>query len=111
MSTKTSGLEFKAFYNDSKVWKNGRWHEDEIVFINHHLVDEFDIAKINDSDMVLIEGGVIYEEDGATEVGGFEGQFRKWKRNQDTTTLLVRAPNAKTEAIRAAIKAAGGTLL
>ena len=110
MSTKTSGLEFKAFYNDPKVWKNNRFHEYEQIFVNGKLEEDLSIEKINDADIVTIDGGMIYE-DGYKDVGGFESQFRKWRRDQDTTVLMVRAPNASLEAIRAAIKAAGGTLL
>ena len=41
----------------------------------------------------------------------FEGFFRVWKRCQTIKTILVECDDSKLEAVKAAIKAAGGKVL
>lgn len=34
MTVKTTGAEFKRFYNDTAFWPEGAWHEDEEIEVN-----------------------------------------------------------------------------
>ncbi len=108
MATKTTGAEFKAFYEDKTFWPEGTWHEDEEVTIDGKLPpDGFDLSNVADNArMVLANGYVINEQD--EELGSFDGYFRKWRKKQTTTFMAVEVPQEKAEAGKAAIIAAGG---
>lgn len=115
MATKTSGIEFKRFYNDAKYWPPGAdvWHEDVTYVINgKELSDDEDPTKVTDSDVVVIHGGMVmksplYKEGNEPSV---ESYFRRWKKEQTTTAFVVECDVAKIEVIKAAIKAAGGKI-
>ena len=34
MTTKTTGMDLKAFYSDPEFWPNGVWHEGEEIIVN-----------------------------------------------------------------------------
>lgn len=113
MTTKTTGLELKAFYNDATYWPEGVWHEDEALNVNGVDIGDtadFEIIALSDTDIVKVTGGAMFNAM-QDDIGSFEGQFKKWRKEQNTTTLLVRAPNAKLDDVRAAVKAAGGEIL
>src|SRR5688572_3148009 len=114
MPVKTTGAEFKRFYADPAFWPDGIIHEDEELAVNGVLMDmSNDYMQIDDDARVVISYGVV-TTDTVTEredIASFEGYFRKWRKLQSTATFLVEAPNDKLEAIKAAIKSAGGKVL
>lgn len=111
MTTKTSGAEFKRFYADTKYWPdNGAvWHEDEEVFVNGQRVEEYslDVSNIADSDRITIAYGVVFGVSEGDDIS-FETYFKRWRKEQTTVTLVVECDRAKADAVKAAIKAAGG---
>ena len=109
---KTTGAEFKRFYTDDQFWPDGQYVEEEAVTANGELLDCFEdyTETIQDSDIVTVEDGVIFDKE-CNDIGTFEGLFRKWRKLQNTVFLAVEAPKDKADAIRAAIKAAGGKVV
>ena len=106
--TKTIGAVLKRFYDDETAWPDGAWHEDELLLVNG---DEWDqgITEIPDNAIVNISGGAVFGLPNGGEPS-LELHFRRWRLRQTTTTILVECDLAKLDAIKAAIKAAGGTV-
>ncbi len=114
MPVKTTGAEFKRFYNDKDIWVGDMFHESEVITINGVEQGEYgtDYNELADDDQITLAHGVVYEDATAEkEVGSFEGLFRKWRRQQTTEVFMVEAPKEKVDAVRAAVKAAGGKVL
>jgi hypothetical protein len=108
MATKTTGAEFKAFYEDKTFWPEGAWHEDEEVTIDGaEPPEDFDLSSVPDNTKLVLANGYVTNTDG-DELGSFEGYFRKWRKKQTTTFLSVEVPHEKAESVKAAIIAAGG---
>ena len=110
---KTTGAEFKRFYSDEAFWKDGLFHEEEMILVDgENVCDEFgcssfDLSEVADNAKMEISEGIVYK-DNYEEVANFEGYFRKWRKLQTTVFLTVEAPKDKADAIKAAIKTAGG---
>lgn len=107
---KTNGIEFKKFYNDSAVWPDDVWHEDEEILVNGTDPGDMGYENIPDGAEVRISGGGIFGLPNDKEIS-FEGYFRSWKKSQNTRSFLVECDVSKLEEIKAAIKAAGGKVL
>jgi hypothetical protein len=108
---KTTGAEFKRFYNDPEVWQGDSFHEGELVTVNGVEIDEgeLDPDRLADGDIVTVEGGVIYADArGEVERGSMESCLRKWRKAQSCVFFAVEAPKDKADEIKAAIKSAGG---
>jgi hypothetical protein len=108
MATKTTGAEFKAFYEDKTFWPEDVWHEDEEVTIEGAATPEdFDLSSVPDAAKLVLANGYVTNEDG-DDLGSFEGYFRKWRKKQTTSFLAVEVPHEKVDAVKAAVIAAGG---
>lgn len=115
MATKTTGIELKAFYRDDAYWPDSKegnvWHEELVLKVNGVESEEFDVETLQDADQVTIVAGWI-QSDGVYDIEcSFESHFKKWRKEQNTTTLSAKVPKDKLDAVKAAIKAAGGTVL
>ncbi len=109
---KTTGAEFKAFYTsdwDAFLNKNGCWVSDDTVVINN---DSYcgDVELIPDDTTVRIETGVIMDN-GNNEICDYQAFFRKWKKAQTTTMLVVQVPNDYVPFLKDAIKNWKGKVL
>lgn len=111
MTTKTTGAEFKRFYADAKYWPEGGdvWHEEEEVTVSGQQVEEYslDVDKMADSDIITIAGGVVFGVSTGDDIS-FETYFKRWRKEQTTVSLVVECDKAKLDAVKDAIKAAGG---
>lgn len=117
MTIKCTGAEFKAFYNDKHYWvphdkgttdRDYTWHDDQLITIDGNQDDERDIDLIPDSAVVQITGGVVFGPVVGPSEPSLESYFRRWKREQTTTTMLVSCDKSVLDTLMAAIKAAGG---
>lgn len=112
MSVKMSGAEYKRFYSDPEFWPEGVWNEDaEITVDGNEQPDGIDVETLSDNAVVIIEDGVVCGPQ--WEFGdspSLETYFRRWRKKQTTTFLTVECDHAKLEAVKAAIKAAGGKI-
>lgn len=112
MTTKTSGAEFKRFYNDPAIWSGAgeTYHEDECVLVNggeHH--GEYDTMA--DDAKVTIEGGIIFSPQFDGNEPSFEAYFKRWRKAQSATILIVEVDKKHELSVRAAIKTCGGRVL
>ena len=108
MAMKLSGAEFNAFLNDKTIWPNeDDWLEDELISIDGGESDGLP-GQISDSAVVVVYGGTIRRHD--KDDDALLTMIRKWRGLQTTTFLIVRVNKNKEEALRAAIKAAGGKI-
>ena len=108
MTVKTTGAEFKRFYNDNSWWTQDMWHEDEEMTINGaSRDDDVELIAIPDEAIVTISGGVVLglPDD---EQPTFEAYFKRWRKKQSRMSIVVECDKDAVEAVRAAVKAAGG---
>lgn len=108
MTVKATGAEIKAFMKSD--W-DGCGMDDYVFEINGEEVgSEFEEEELNPDDKVKIIRGDIYNEEWFF-VCSLESYFKKWRKKQAETVLVVSAPNDKLEAIKIAIAKAGGKIL
>jgi hypothetical protein len=118
MPVKTSGLEFKQWYNDEAEWPQDACHEDETIKINGKLRDdEENITDIADDAIVLLSGGFIhYETDGdVTKAVSMEGALRRWlrkkSREESFDRILVEIPKGARTSFVFHVEFVGGKVL
>lgn len=108
MVAKTTGAEFKRFYQDPEFWPSDAFHEDVIFKVDGHMQEDgIDVQTLRDDSVVTIEGGIVLGvfKDNEPSV---EAYFKRWKKQQTLTSFLVECDVSKLDAVKAAIKAAGG---
>lgn len=113
MAVKTNGAEFKRFYNDQAFWPEDAWHEEEEIEVNGSpLLDDCCIEEIPDAATVKITGGVVLglPNKGRGEGPSLEAHFKKWLRTQNTVSFVVACDKANLDALKVAIRAAGGSV-
>ncbi|MDR9836893.1 MULTISPECIES: hypothetical protein [Herbaspirillum] len=110
MTAKTSGAEFKQFYNDKAFWPEDAWHEDSVILVDGKPHEDLSDNQIADSAKVVIDSGHVFfsrEDSAGVSMATF---FNRWRKVQNMRTLAVEVPLDKMEAVIAAIKAAGGKI-
>lgn len=122
MSVKTTGFEFKTFYNDNEYWNklldaddkvNGEVYHDEMQLeVNGVQCDEsFSIEdELKDEDAVVIRSGFIVSTSREMPLS-MESFFKAWRKEVDTAYVLIKVPKAKLEAVKVAVKEAGGKVV
>ena len=118
MAVKCTGEQFKRFYSDPRYWfhtadvkKTSTWHDDEVILIDGKEKDEnFDMADVADDAQVSVEGGMVYGPVVGSEEPALDSYLRRWLKEQSTTSFLVTCDKDKLDAVKAAIKAAGGKI-
>jgi hypothetical protein len=114
MPVKTTGVEWKKFYTDKKVWGDGSSHEDEQITIDGEEWDGAGISltEVSDDSLIVLTGGFYFKDLDSYSRGGesFEKVFRAWKKTQGNTIVVCSCPNDKVEAVKKAILDAGGKI-
>ena len=114
MTVKATGAEYKAFMADLVFWpddgKNYTWHEDDTTMIDSVVMgDLHTLSDILDTAKITIDGGMVFNNTWPDESEpSLDTYFKRWRKAQNTVFLAVEAPKDKLEAVKAAIKAAGG---
>lgn len=108
MTVKTTGTEFWSFYNDTAHWPAGAWHDDTRILVNGAEVDNYTGDTIPKDAQLVLDGGVVFLDERGKDSTSFEGFFKKWRKANSTAFLSVECPKDKLEAVKAAIRAAGG---
>lgn len=115
MAVKTTGAEFKRFYEDENFWPkdDGRtWHDDEVVTVNGiEQKDGVDTTVMADDAAVRLEGGIVYGPKWDGNEPSLEAYFKRWRKLQNTSSFLVECDTAHLDAVKAAVLAAGGRVL
>lgn len=106
---KTTGAEFRAFYTDPAIWKEGVYHEDGIFLVGDEELDfSEDLESVPPNAVMKIDGGVIFDGD---ECLDFEKVFRRWKKAQAVVVLAIEVKRADEDAMAEAVKRLGGRVL
>lgn len=109
MAVRVSGSEWRDFYADKSFWPKGAWHDDEEILVNGHPPgDDFNFDEVDDADILTVSGGIVYPDEDARDGPSLESHFKRWRKRQTTSILIVEVPNESSDAVRAAISAAGG---
>lgn len=106
MTIKCTGLEFKKFYSDDPAWGEESYHDGLEIRVNgsDEHGDGFDDSVLKDTDTIEILGGYVYIPS-STEGGmPLDKFFRKWKKNQDTETIVVTVDKARLPYLMDAIR-------
>lgn len=115
MAVKTSGAEFKLFYDDVRFWPqdDGKtWHDDEVITVNGvMLADGVDTEAMPDDAAVTVEGGMVFGPQWDGDEPSLEAYFKRWRKLQTTRTVLVECDASNLDAVKAAVKAAGGRVV
>jgi len=107
MAVKTTGAEFKAFYSDESIWPEDSWHDDAILSVDGvDQSDGIDVDTLSDTATVMIEGG--YVKGLEDEEPSLEAYFKRWRKKQNTVMFAVSCDKSVADAVKAAIRAAGG---
>ena len=117
MATKTSGLEYKRFYLDSKYWpeSSGIFYDDVLLIVNGAAFpSEKDPRDIADDSLVDIQSGWVCDIP-ADVIGGvtdmsLSDYFLHWQKQRTTVSLVVECPREHLERVMLAVKAAGGSV-
>jgi len=116
MTIKCTGAEFSRFLTDTAFWRHGNgdqhtWFDEAEFSVNGVEVEDVDLAQISKTDILTLAGGIVMGPVVGASEPSLETYFKRWKKAQSTTVLCVEMPNDKVDAIKAAIKAAGGKVL
>lgn len=103
---KTTGAEFKAYYNDPNAWPEGYWHEDEELTIDGVQYDDWDADTIKDAAQIKLNYGVVYPEGRS-----MEQHFRAWRKAQSNRIVIISVPNEKESELKAFVSSIGGRAL
>ncbi len=115
MPIKTTGAEFKRFYDDPKFWPEDggdTYHDDVLFYIDGSVIEDgYDISDVPDGAQVKIEGGTVFSPNLANCMMNFETYFRRWKKLQTTSVVLVECDVSRVGEMKAAIKKCGAKIL
>jgi hypothetical protein len=109
MSVKTTGAEWNKFYSDKEAWPDGAWHEDEEILVNGNSPsDDLDLSAVPGDWQMTVANGVVFMDATADDGPSLETHFRRWRKRQITTVLVVEVPHDLVANVRDAIASAGG---
>lgn len=108
MTVKTFGAEFRQFYADADFWPEGAWHEDEEIEVDG-LPPPEDLDEIPNTSKMTIANGVVLGLPDLSEPS-LEAHFKRWRKIQTTVSFVVECHKDAEEAMRLAVRAAGGRL-
>ncbi|WP_413460667.1 hypothetical protein [Herbaspirillum huttiense] len=83
MTAKTSGAEFKQFYNDKAFWPEDAWHEDSVILVDGKPHEDLSDSQIADSAKVVIDSGHVFfsrEDSAGVSMVTF---FNRWRKVQN----------------------------
>lgn len=98
---KTFGYQYKQFINDD--W--GQNICDDVYLLVNGEEYEDDENLIADDAKVVIDGGVVYTDPNMDqELCSYESYFRRWRKAQTQTTVMVNVPLDKLEEFKKMLK-------
>jgi len=110
MAVKTTGVEFKKFFQDETVWVESAYMQDEEMTIDGVDIGlDYDLYSAPDTSVVAILAGVFVDE--RKETHPLEAVFREWRKKQEIATFVVEAHKDIADKVKAACRAVGGKIL
>lgn len=106
---KVMGAEWKAFLDDTTVWTDFNYIDDEEILING--VQYSQSENIKDDDQVVVRGGMIMKNGGDwADSEDLLDVFRAWHKKRNTVYFVVEVSIEKEAGVKSAISGAGGKL-
>jgi len=105
MDFKTSGYNLKKFLDDDEIWPETGYCDDMTFLVNGKEVE--DCAEINDSDVVVVTGGMVKSEIENEDICMLSTLYKKWKRTQTHETILVNIPKTNRKTFDELLKSLG----
>lgn len=113
MTVKTTGAEFRRFYDDAAFWPEGAWHEDEEIEVDGAPIsDDLAIEDIPESAVLKLKGGVVLglpDDDG--DGVSLESHFKKWRKAQNTVSFVVECDKKDADVLKTTIGTFGGRVV
>lgn len=79
MSVKTTGAEFKRFYNDPATWAGGVWLKNAMLHIEGgDQGEDVEVETLPDNAIVTIQGGVMVGPECEGEGPSLQTCFKRW---------------------------------
>jgi hypothetical protein len=103
MTTKTTGAQWKRFYRDEAAWPKGAWHDDEEMTVDGKPAGDVDPMSFADTAVITIAGGIVYLKEADQDGPSLEAHFKKWRKAQNSVSLLVDVERADESAVRMAL--------
>ncbi len=111
MAAKASGALFKKFYNDKAYWPEDSYHDDAVIKVNGVIQEDgLDEATLQDTDLVTVEGGYVVSSNQNFDGRSLETHLKRWLKEQVTVSFVVTCDKSIEQAVREAVKAAGGKI-
>lgn len=113
MPVKTTGAEFKRFFDDSAFWPEDTdtYREGETLIVDGVDYGDQGFDNIPDNSTVVVSGGVVFNAQMGSSEQSFEGYFKRWRKLQSTASIVVECDISNRDVIVAAIRAAGGRIV
>jgi len=109
MSIKVTGAEWNRFHGDDAAWPEGSWYDDVEMLIDGIALDDgADLSSLPEESQITLNGGFVVMSEGYRDRKSLEAHFKAWRKKQTTVFFTCSAPREMSEAIKAAILAAGG---
>lgn len=110
----TTGKDFKAFYLGWKWPGDEPYEEDSTIEFNGVSSEDSpykEFREVPDDAEVYIEGGSVFRDANSESWISLQGLFRRWQKEQTTTTFLVECNKTDVDSVKAAVVAAGGKVI
>ncbi|MFK8773644.1 hypothetical protein [Aeromonas caviae] len=86
MSVKTTGAEFKRFYNDPATWAGDVWLKNALLLVEGwDPGEEVDVQTLPDEAIVTIQGGVIVGPAWEGQGPSLQASFKRWVKGIKTS--------------------------
>lgn len=102
---KVEGALWKLFYNDEGFWE-GHFHDDTLITFDG--IEQQDYENPAPGSVVKIEAGYVYKHSDGYPCVSLTSFFRKWKKIQTTTVIVVTVNKDAADSVRHEIGKLGG---
>ena len=115
MATKCTGAEIKRFFEDPDYWPedglDSTYYDEAEILVNGTPEEDFSHLDVAPNATVEVLSGYVVGRVVGPGEPDLATYLKRWLKAQKTKTLVVECPAEKLEAVKAAIKAAGGKVL
>lgn len=105
----TNGAELKKFWcnTDPRFWPDTA-HVDGMAWqVNGVEHEDVDVENLSDTDVVLVEGAIIWDDGDAD----FAGTMKKWRKLETHVSVVVELPVEHKDALTEFVKKLKGKVL
>jgi hypothetical protein len=113
MGIKLTGAEWKTFMDDEAVWSDHYMDDDVIIMDGITYGDDrtHNLPEVAPTARIEVVSGVICCEEPPYEYQDLVSAIRRWKKAQTTISFVVEIHKDKADAVKSAVKAAGGKVV